>query len=359
MRSWLWCMAALGAAGMSTGAAGQVVATGVAAAAPAESPVLVSLEAQDPPFALNIGARIQVRYSYLDRDEAAARGSFGVRRGRLSLSGEAYRHFDYAIQVELAGESARLLDANIRYRLAPLANLWLGQGKSPFGRQQLTSSANLHLVDRAITDVRFAPGRQQGVALLGQSPGGTFEYAAGIYNGNGINAGNTNNRYMVVGRAVVMPLGAYLPVESAHDYPASPRVALGVAGMFNTVGEGDAEVDVTRLGLEAAFKVRGFNSVGEYYHEWATPAVGGALDASGWYLQAGYLLPGRRHEIAARYAVISPDTPTNADTVETGVGYSLYLNGHRAKLQTDVRRIERKATDLNDLELRVQFQLAI
>jgi phosphate-selective porin len=314
---------------------------------------------EQPPLTMNMGARVQVRYSYLDRDEQDAVGSFGIRRGRLSLSGIGYQRFHYAVQLELAGANVRLLDANIRYQLDPMASIWFGQGKAPFGRQQLNSSGNLHMVDRAITDGRFAPGRQQGIALVGQNTGRTFEYAAGFYNGNGINTANEDLTYMYVGRAVWTPLGAYAPTESAHDYPASPRIALGVAGLHNTVGQDEEEADITRLGLEGAFKVRGFNTVGEFYHERANPTVGDALDTSGWYVQAGYLFPGRRHELAARYAAIMPDTPTNTDIVEMGVGHSLYFNGHRAKLQTDLRNIERKATDISDLELRVQFQLTL
>ena len=325
----------------------------------AGGPAISSASQAQPPFTMNIGTRVQVRYSYLDRDDEDAIGSFGIRRGRLSLSGTAYQRFDYAAQVELAGASARLLDFNVRYRLAPVATIWLGQGKAPFGRQQLTSSGNLHMVDRAITDGRFAPGRQQGIALIGHDAARTFEYGAGIYNGNGINAANPNDAYMYVGRVVLTPLGAYGPAESVFDYPDRPRVALGVAGMRNTVGASELETDVTRLGVEAAFKMRGFNSTGEFFREWQSPAVGDGVDTDGWYVQAGYLLPGRRHEIAARYAVIQPDTPADNDVIETGVGYSLYFNAHRAKLQADLRNISRRATDSDDLELRVQFQLAL
>jgi phosphate-selective porin OprO and OprP len=314
---------------------------------------------EPPPFTMNLGARVQVRYSYLDPDAADAIGSFAIRRGRLSLGGTAYERFDYVIQLELAGAGARLLDANVRYRASPLATVWFGQGKAPFGRQQLTSSANLHMVDRAITDARFAPGRQIGVMLMGQNTGRTFEYGAGVYNGHGVNTANPDGQYMIVGRAVWTPLGAYAPVESAFDYPSSPRVALGVAGMHNTVSPDGFDVEVVRLGLEGAFKVRGLNATSEYYLERLSPAAGDRLDTSGWYVQGGYLFPNRRHELAARYAVISADTPLDTDTIETGLGYSLYLSANRAKLQTDLRAIERRAADNPDIELRVQFQLAL
>jgi phosphate-selective porin OprO and OprP len=236
----------------------------------------------------------------------------------------------------------RLLDANIRYPMSPMATLWFGQGKAPFGRQQLTSSGNLNMVDRTITDGRFSAGRHIGVALIGQNTSRTFEYGAGIYNGNGINATNTDMNYMYVGRAVWTPLGAYSLAESAHDYPEKPRVALGVAGLHNTDGEADVQMTVARLGVEAAFKVRGFNSTAEFYHERQNPATGAGMEANGWYVQAGYLFPGRRHELAARYAVISPASPVNSDMIEMGAGHSLYFNGHRAKLQTDLRTIRRR-----------------
>jgi phosphate-selective porin OprO and OprP len=353
------CMMAAVAVTFAAPASGQTDAGGAALAEAGATAGADTAAQEQLPFTLTVGSRIQVRYSYLDRDEQANVGSFGIRRGRLSLSGAAYQRFNYAVQLELAGSSVRLIDANVRYPVSPLATLWFGQGKAPFGRQQLTSSGNLNMVDRTITDGRFSAGRQIGVALIGQNMSRTFEYGAGIYNGNGINTTNTDMNYMYVGRAVWTPLGAYSLAESAHDYPENARVALGVAGLHNTQGEADVQTTVARLGLEAAFKIRGFNSTAEFYHERQSPATGAALEANGWYVQAGYLFPGRRHELATRYAVISPASPVNTDMIEMGAGHSLYFNGHRAKRQTDLRTIDRKATGSGDIELRVQFQLTL
>jgi phosphate-selective porin OprO and OprP len=310
-------------------------------------------------FTMTLGSRVQVRYTYVDPAAGDATGSFGIRRARFSLSGDAYDHFRYAIQLELAGASVNLIDANVRYRIAPMATLWFGQGKAHFGRQQLTSSGNLHFVDRTVVDGRFSAGRQAGAALLGQTTGETFEYQVGIYNGTGINAPNDNNRYLTAARAVWTPLGAYAPVESAHDYPSSPRVALGVSALHTTEGTDIEETDVTRFHVEGAFKVQGLNVTSELYREEATPNGDATLRTTGWYAQAGYLLPNRTNEIAARYAVISPDTETNADVIETGVALSHYLRQHRAKIQADLRHVERKILDASDVELRLQLQLTL
>jgi phosphate-selective porin OprO and OprP len=311
---------------------------------------------QAPPFTLRTGARVQVRYAHDLPEEGDASGTFLIRRARLSVGGDAYEHFRYAVQMELAGAAARVIDANVTWAAHPLANVWLGQGKAPYGRQQLTSSGSLQLVDRSIVDGRFVPGRQLGMALNGRS--GALEYGAGVYNGDGINTPNQNDRFLYVGRLVVTPLGSFAPQESAHDWPAAPRVALGGAVMHNTLGSAAEAVDVLRYNAEAAFKLRGFSAVGEFHRENASPVAGGRTHTNGWYAQAGYLLPGRRHEIAGRYGRISPDAP-DSHVTERVVGYSHYVAGHRAKLQTDLVDLHSAATGQANRQVRVQFQLTM
>ncbi|MEX2600218.1 MAG: porin [Balneolaceae bacterium] len=311
-------------------------------------------------YSMTLGSRLQIRYLYQNLEESDDNSSFGIRRARLSLSGNAYSRFRYAMQLGLAGGSVNLLDANIRYEFTPMVTLWAGQGKALFGRQQLTSSGNLHFVDRTAVDGRFSAGRQAGVALTGQNESQTFEYGIGIYNGNGINSANDNGKHMKVARVVLTPFGAYSPSESAHDYPDSPRLAIGFSGLHTTSGSGDSETEIKRINSEAAFKVHGFNVTGEYY--WEESSLSGSsngLNTNGWYLQGGYLLPDRKNEIALRYAAISPDTNTNTDRIETGVAFSHYFMQHRAKIQADIRSLEQKVIDTRDVEFRIQLQISL
>jgi phosphate-selective porin OprO and OprP len=310
-------------------------------------------------FSMNLGTRFQLRYTYTDPDDGPESGSFSVRRARFSVFGDAYRYFNYALQLEMAGSAVQLIDANVRYRAAPMATIWAGQGKAYFGRQQLVSSGNLNFVDRSEVDTRFSAKRQAGIALTGQNESQTFEYNLGIYNGNGINAANDNNRYMKTARVVLTPFGAYPLTESAHDYPETPKFAIGLSGMHTTLGSQSDETEIIRLNIESAFMINGFNISGEYYWENADPVNVSSYSTTGWYTQAGFLFPGKRNEIVLRYAVIDSDVSLTSDLIEAGAAFSHYFYGHRAKLQADIRNINWVNLDSNTLEFRIQFQLSI
>ncbi|HEV3486737.1 MAG TPA: porin, partial [Vicinamibacterales bacterium] len=131
---------------------------------------------------LTISGRLQTRWTLDDREDAdedtAGSGAgradgpfsaFDVPRARVTLSGGALRPWlRYQLQVEMSrtgGEGgSRIKDAVIEIRPTTRPyRVLLGQFKAPFGLQQLTSSARLQFVDRAITDSKFAPGRDMGV----------------------------------------------------------------------------------------------------------------------------------------------------------------------------------------------------
>jgi phosphate-selective porin len=128
--------------------------------------------------------------------------------------------------------------------------------------------------------------------------------------------------------------------------------------MHNTEGEDEEEVGTVRLNSEVAFKLRGFSATAEIFHETADPVVGDDETAVGWYLQGGYLFPGRHHEVAGRVASVNPEAPNFGQT-EIGLAYSYYIQGHNAKIQADLRNIHDDESDSDSRELRVQFQLAL
>jgi phosphate-selective porin len=283
-----------------------------------------------------------------------------VRRYKFKLSGKVYDNWKYKLQMNFAGtgDAGRdaLEDAYVQYTRNRMAQVWIGQGKAFFGRQELTSSGKQQFVDRSIANSEFAPGRDIGVGLVGVNESKTFEYNVGAYNGNGRNeTSNDNDSYMYVGRLVFTPFGAYKPEESSLDYPEDPRLAIGVSGMMNTFTDMGVDLDETTLGVEAAFKVLGFNTVAEYFSKTSDLAGGGDVDTDGGYLQLGYLFPNRKFELAGRHALVEVDG--GEETTETGVAASYYIAKHRYKVQGDYRVIDREIADTEDGEFRVQLQI--
>ncbi|HEX4951783.1 MAG TPA: porin [Thermoanaerobaculia bacterium] len=329
---------------------------------------------------VQISNRVQGRFTQTDPEVGDGVGSFRIRRMKTTIEGDAYnKKVKFKLQANWVGgdvvtnvtqasngtvsqsrsRGPVLEDAEISYAWNPMATLWVGQGKSYFGRQELTSSGRQQFVDRSIASDRFSGLRQIGIGVNGSNSAKTFEYNLGLYNGNGINTtANDNDQYMIAGRAAWTPFGEFKLEESAHDRPATPKLLLGAGYLQNTTGTGTGERDIERLGAEVAFKWQGLNAVGEYYSETSKPPTGADLDTDGYYLQLGYLFP-NNIELAARISEIAPDTATPQDRTETGLAFSWYFDKHNHKLQADYREIETENSrgSVTDAEFRLQLQL--
>lgn len=330
---------------------------------------------------VQISNRIQGLFTQVDPPTGDSVGSFRIRRMKTAIEGSAYGGiWKFKLQANWVGDNVVsnvsqsgttvsqtrfrgpiLEDAILWFAKYPMATVMIGQDKAYFGRQELTSSGRQQFVDRSITSGRFAPARQIGLGLFGVNAGKTLEYNVGVYNGNSINqAANDNQEFMKVGRVVWTPFGEYKLEESALDYPATPKLVLGGSALQNTTGAGATETDIDRFGLEAAFKLQGFNAVGEYYTEESQRVNAAPVDTDGYYAQVGYLFPNQRFEVAGRLAEILPDTVADTDQTETGAAVSWYFDKHNHKLQADYRQIENQALAASlrkSKEFRLQLQM--
>lgn len=319
-------------------------------------------EAEVLPVTFNLVGRLQLRHTFEDEGRAH---HMGVHRARVIASGDAYDRVGYFAQMALDNGEMRLLDLNVRVPVHPRMIVWVGQGKAPFGRQQLTQGFLLHFVDRGIADRRFAPPRQQGVGAAGVLGDGLLEYGAGLFNGTGMNApGNDNRRLMKVGRLVLTPRGRLPlmegPVPAATGpNPSGTRFALGVAGLRNTEGAGVDQVVVSRANLEFALNRAPINVVSELFREWAEANGGETTVTNAGYGQVGVLFAGGRQEVATRYSVVRPSLPGLQGRDEVGLAFSRYLEGHRMKVQSDVRQIRDRDLDHVRREFRLQLTLIL
>lgn len=342
-------------------------------------------EPSQPAWLAGIGARLQLQHSWEHPDN---HHTTRVRRGRIWARGLAANRFAYTLQAELAGNGMELLDAQVSTHLAGPIRLWLGQGKVPFGRQQLNSSGALSLVDRSVADGRFTPARRVGVKLYGAAMDDRVAFALGRFEARGVGGDpGVPGRSMVAGRLVWTPLGAYPTVESPLRIPDGPRLALGVAGLSTSEERGGHRARISRWAGEGALRLGRLQVVTEAFREEGSSAVtpeamaGGGLDQGGmarleypgaWggHLQVGLLSRDLAHEVVVRHARIRPDSfghsavvepgvNGESDVSETGVGYTRYLDGHRTKVQADIHRIGRDSDLPTEARIRLQLTMTL
>ena len=316
----------------------------------------------------------------MDPDTGDSGQSFDVNRYRFTLDGRLFKYWEFRLESDFAtgseaepqGDSELLLDAYFEFTRKRMAQLWLGQGKVGFSRQELIYSDKLQFVERAIATERFAHGRDVGIAIYGNNEQETYTYSLGVYNGNGINRDvNENQNHLVVARLIVTPLGAYELTESDPEWTKhpEPKLAIGVSAMTNNKGQIEDE-RINTGGLQFAFRVRGLTISAEFFTEserTLSDPPGVETDTDGWYLQVGYLFPATElgmFEVAARYSEVLLDV-ANEDETEIAAVVGYYMKGHRNKLQLEYRNLEFEADtlgiqvapriDTQEVRLQIQF----
>ena len=378
------------------------------------------LESLDGKFHLAMSGRVQVLYTFNDREtdinttaSATSPGdrdtsSLRLRRGRLEWDGHAFtKDLKYHMTLETPGttEGAHLLDYYVDYLGLPEIGKYLaikgGQFKVPFSRQRLNSSSSLQLVDRSIVNDEFNLDRDVGVDFHRELFGKRLEYHLGIFTGHGINRRNENadNNMLYMGRIAWHPLGFFDYKEPDLDYSKTLKATLGLAAAHNAGGEirtGSVRAAVNDdlymniFTWDGALKYKGFSLLGEAFLRNLREPAGVSTRSNrtngiGYMVQGGYFLIPKRLEMAARYAWLdrefNKDKSTRAILVGEGTtsrtlgsdeeitfGLNYYFNGHKNKIQADVSRLDQgflrtsSASTVNDdkttWRFRLQYQLA-
>jgi hypothetical protein len=335
------------------------------------------IESADGAFSLKTQARIQFRYTFssqaaLDPDsmeESRDNDSlFAVQRGRLTFGGHAFgEDLDYKLQADFGRGDVVLKDFYVDYRVAGDTLVRFGQYKRPFSRQQITSSGNQELVDRAITDGYYRAGRDAGVMVHNayeKSP--ALEWAVGLFNGTGENVvpGRTDGAPDTFNPALAARVGynrGDVKGYSEADLDGGPlRFGVGASVLGELDGDGD-DASAIRAELDYIVKVEGFSSTGGIY--FATAQDGSdfpdqAADALGFHVQAGYTVD-ETHQVVGRFAQVARLADGVGNLREASLGYSLYVFGHGFKWQTDLTvGLDAGQEPGDDIQIRSQAQLS-
>jgi phosphate-selective porin len=238
------------------------------ATSPARPGAAIRVPAQSAPAAaepapLKIGPVTFSGYAQFDgvfpigTHDAAATGTFRVRRARVYARGDLTRGIGWMLNVDAAA-SPILRDAYLVFHQARYANVRVGQFITPFSLERLTSTSRLEAIDRLYE--RFTPSRDIGAMVFSAEPlWRRLSYGAAIVNGTGQNAHDNNDAKDLVGR-----------LEWAVT--ELPGLSVGVNATSGTQPTGKR----SRWGADANFARRDYRIAAEYLHEtrngWAEPA---------------------------------------------------------------------------------------
>jgi hypothetical protein len=351
----------------------------------------VTIRSKDDSFSLNIRARMQGRFEYVAEDGEESETRFMIRRARLVFQGHALTpKLTYYLQL---GFSNLDTEADLRLPLrdayvawAPLRDLAVrgGQMKVPFGRQRVTSSSSLELVDRSIIISELSLDRDVGVVAFSKNflgLGDRFGYQLGVFGGDGRNRVAEHEGALWVARLDFWPNGHFDDFSEA-DFARSPkpRVAASITAAYNqnsyrqrsTIGDtyeldgfdylhGAADVMIKWRGMTAQFEAQ-LRSSEEDSH--TGNASGQTIteysrSGGGFFLQLSQMLT-EHLQIAGRYSHLAPLKQTDPgfrSQNELGGSTSWYFKEHALKLQADYFYLFGSDPEIGRHQLRVQGQL--
>ena len=222
-----------------------------------------------------------------------------MRRVRMSVEGNLSKTVSYKIQGDFT-RSPMLVDAFIKYKPCREFAIQLGQFKTPFTIESPINPVNLEIFDYG-ESVKGLTGYSDvcGVGSLGRDLGimatgslfpvegeegykySIVDYSLGVFNGNGANQIDNNNRKDIVGRLEVHPGLKALTLTGSYYY-----------GKYNK----DESFNGTRNRWAAGLQYNDGNLVirGEYlsgntgYQGWTGEDAPNQFISIGYYAVAGY-----------------------------------------------------------------------
>lgn len=306
--------------------------------------------------------------SYGDPEDDAG---FKVRRARVGLEGES-TVLKYAVEVgvsapydALAEEDGdvQLVDAYVGY--APVSGLWLVGGvmKPPISREQLMSSSQLPLAERAVSSEWLVPGREAGAMVdWGMGDASRVRVRAGAFNGNGDIFGDDNTGKLFASRVefATGPARSYRTWSQTKDGGVERGFGLGVA--VDGYYDADVSTSTASFGGDLMLRMAGFHLLAEgrmaqlkpTHSDVEQPGVFSKVTRIGGLAQVGYAVG--PVEPAVRFSLFDDDTDSDDagdsmeltagvtghlvdDMVRVGGGYVLRMETGGAAISNDTARL--------------------
>lgn len=191
----------------------------------------MNLNAQEGP---KISGFVQGLYqANLDDTGDLTSNTLRMRRVRMSIEGKFTKNLSYKIQGDFLN-SPMLVDVFLKYKVCDAFSIQAGQFKTPFTLESPINPVNLEIFDYGEIITKLVGysdvcgvgklGRDIGVMATGnlfKLEGNDFPlvtYSLGVFNGNGTNVIDNNNRKDVVGRLEIHPMLKDLTLSGSYYY---------------------------------------------------------------------------------------------------------------------------------------------
>lgn len=340
---------------------------------------------------LHIQGRVQGRFTFQKNEGVPATDGFAIQRGRIKVDGFTLeKKLKFAFQMDLATRArattatvctnaactstasavtaesttglATLNDYYVDWTPVSWLGLQFGQFKVPFLMQELTSSGKQQFVDRSLATGFFNLSRDIGLNVHGDVLDKKLNYSVFFMNGDGANTLNRNNRALMAGTRIEVPiLGEYKTSESDTDNSQEHNLGVGIAYAFNESvaaiqnGTIAADTKTSHGTLDLGYKYKGWSFQGAMMlsrsHE------GTRLTNWGYNTQVGYFIIPKLFEVAVKTNG-SIFSDALVDQFEHAVALNYFVKGHGIKWQNDFSLLQNnRGQDLNDFRARSQVQV--
>lgn len=242
----------------------------------------------------------------MEGDDAS---TFRMRRVRLSVDGKLTKSVSYKIQGDFTGTPA-LVDAYVKYKPCNEFAIQVGQFKTPFSIESPINPVNLEIFDYGECISKLVGYKDVcGVGKLGRDIGvmasgdlfpiegkdfGILTYSIGVFNGNGANEKDNNNRKDIVGRLDIHPGIKALTLSGSYYYGKyfKDEIYNGARNRWSAglqYNDGDLVIRAEYLNGLTGYQVAAFNDSLPVIEEQGNQVYVEALRNSiGYYAEAGY-----------------------------------------------------------------------
>lgn len=274
---------------------------------------ILIFQSKDGSFKYQLDARIYLDAAMYNEDEDIIDLHSGseIRRMRFAIKATLWKNWLAEIDFDFSGNEVDIKDAYIAFAGVKNTMFKIGQFRSPFSLEELTTSRYISFIERGLPNA-FPPGRLLGFAIY--KWGRNWQAAAGIFNQEAGDIDeeegeNSDEGYAFVGRATYAPLlkgtnvfhvGAAYAYKTTDAFTEKMRFRVYDESKiskirFLSTGKVKDVDHVSMVGLETALQMGSLHLQGEYMSAAVTRLSDSGkpnYTLSGGYVFASYFLTG-------------------------------------------------------------------